>query len=105
MIGINEEFKTMILEYMQKGFLENIVDMFKHDRSLYPLIIDMIKDERIKVRIGAFALVEELLKDSQKELLEIIPLIKPLLNDPNPTIRGDADYLIEILTKDNDLRK
>lgn len=97
MIGINEELKSMISDYMQKGFLENIIDLFKHDKSLYPLIIDMIKDNRIRVRIGAFALVEELLKQSSEDLRELTPLIMPLLNDPNPTIRGDAEYLLEIL--------
>lgn len=97
MIGINEELKTMVLDYMQKGFLENIIDLFKHDKSLYPIIIDMIKDERIRVRIGAFALVEELLEYSPEDLRELIPLITPLLNDSNPTIKGDAEYLLEIL--------
>ncbi|MCX8031072.1 MAG: hypothetical protein N3A59_05795 [Thermodesulfovibrionales bacterium] len=94
---VDEELKMMILEYMQKGFLDNIIDMFKHDKSLIPLIVDMIKDERIRVRIGAVALVEELSKTSKKELTEIIPLVSALLNDPNPTIRGDASYLIEII--------
>ncbi len=92
-----EDLRTMILDYMQKGFLENIIDMFKHDKNLYPLIVDMIKDERIRVRIGAIALVEDLLKTSKKELTEIIPAISALLNDPNPTIKGDAAYLLEII--------
>jgi hypothetical protein len=26
--------KTMIADYMEKGFLDNIIDMFKHDKSL-----------------------------------------------------------------------
>jgi len=27
------ELKAMIAEYMEKGFLENIIDMFKHDEK------------------------------------------------------------------------
>lgn len=98
---IEEDLKTMILDYMQKGFLENIIDMFKHDNTLYPLIVDMIKDERMRVKIGAVALVEELSKTSKKELTEIIPLFSALLDDPSPTIRGDAAYLIEIIEAEN----
>lgn len=99
MTGINNDLKTMILDYMQKGFLENIIDMFKHDKSLYPIIIDMIKDERIRVRIGAIALAEELVKNSKEKehFAEIIPAISNLLQNPNPTIRGDAAYLLEII--------
>ena len=29
-----EELKTMVLDYMDNGYLENIIDMFKHDESL-----------------------------------------------------------------------
>jgi len=44
---MSEDIKMMIADYMEKGFLENIVDMFKHDRSLSPLIADLMRDERI----------------------------------------------------------
>jgi hypothetical protein len=87
----------MILDYMEKGFLENIIDMFKRDESLFPLIIDMIKDERVRVRLGTAALVEELTKLKTEPLLNLIPLIGELLKDPNPTIRGDAAYLLGII--------
>lgn len=97
MTGMDNQLKTMILDYMQKGFLDNIIDMFKHDKSLYPLIIDMIKDERMRVRLGAVALVEELAISSKERFAEILPEISELLKDPNPTISGDAAYLLEII--------
>jgi len=99
MTGINNDLKTMILDYMQKGYLDNIIDMFKHDKSLYPIIIDMIKDERIRVRIGAIALTEELVKSpkEKEQFAEIIPSISAILKNPNPNIRGDAAYLLEII--------
>jgi len=94
---MTDDLKTMILDYMEKGFLENIIDMFKYDESLFPLIIDMIKDERVRVRLGTAALVEELTKLKTEPLLKFIPLIGELLKDPNPTVRGDAAYLLGII--------
>lgn len=93
----HKELRTMLLDYMEKGFLENIIDMFKHDESLYPLIIDMILDERIRVRLGAIALVEELVLFKKEYLIKLIPQIAELLNNLNPTIRGDAAYVLGII--------
>jgi HEAT repeat protein len=93
----DEELKTMVLDYMDNGYLENIIDMFKHDESLYPLIIDMIRDERVRVRLGATALVEELIKTNREPLVRLVPTIGQLLEDSNPTLRGDAAYLLGII--------
>jgi HEAT repeat protein len=94
---IDDEIKDMVLDYMEKGFLENIVDMFKHDESLYPLIIDMIQDERMRVRLGATALVEEFSAQMRDTLSPIVPALILLLTNPNPTIRGDAANLLGII--------
>lgn len=91
------DIKTMIADYMEKGFLENIIDMFKHDRSLYPLMGDLMKDERVRVRLGISALVEMLARDDPENILSSIPSISGLLNNQNPTVRGDAAYLLGII--------
>jgi len=93
----DNELKTMVLDYMDNGYLENIIDMFKHDESLYPLVIDMIRDERVRVRLGAAALVEELIKTNRESLVRLVPAIGGLLEDPSPTLRGDAAYLLGII--------
>lgn len=87
----------MIADYMEKGFLDNIVDMFKHDKSLYPMIGDMLGDERSRVRLGAVALVETLLTSDFHNILRAVPGIAMLLKNPHPTIRGDAAYLLGII--------
>lgn len=92
-----EDMKTMILDYMEKGFLENIIDMFRHDESLFPLIIDMIKDRRVRVRLGATALVEEVIKQRPEPLVRLIPDIAKLLNDEDPVVRGDGANLLDII--------
>jgi HEAT repeat protein len=91
------ELKKMVLDYMEKGFLDNIIDMFKHDASLYPLIIDMIRDERIRVRLGATALVEELAKARPEPLIGLIPAVASLLKDESPTVRGDGANILDII--------
>jgi HEAT repeat protein len=93
----DDELKTMVLDYMDNGYLENIIDMFKHDESLYPLVIEMIRDERVRVRLGAVALVEELIKTNREALVRLVPAIGGLLEDSSPTLRGDAAYVLGII--------
>ncbi|UCH79607.1 MAG: HEAT repeat domain-containing protein [Nitrospiraceae bacterium] len=87
----------MIADYMEKGFLENIVDMFKHSPEYYPYIGTMLADERMGVRIGTFALVETLAELENNNLPVSIPGIASLLQDPNVTIRGDAAHMLGII--------
>jgi HEAT repeat protein len=94
---MSDDIKTMIADYMEKGFLENIIDLFKHDKSLYPLIGELMTDERMRVRLGMSALVETLAKDDPGNIAHSIPSIAALLKDHSPTIRGDAAYLLGII--------
>jgi len=94
---VSQELRTMVLDHMEKGFLENIIDMFAHDESLFPLIIDMIIDERMRVRLGATALVEETVQKHPGPFIQLVPSIAKLLQDENPTVRGDAANLLEII--------
>lgn len=86
----DQEMRAMLIEYMGKGFLENIIAMFKQDSTLYPFIADMLGDENLRVRLGATALVEELAPDHREEIRSAVPGIIGLLSHENPTIRGDA---------------
>jgi len=89
--------KVMIADYMEKGFLENIIDMFRHDCSLYSLVGELMTDERMRVRLGISALVETLTKDDPDNIPNAVPGIAVLLKNGNPTIRGDAAYLLGII--------
>ncbi|MBI5203331.1 MAG: HEAT repeat domain-containing protein [Nitrospirae bacterium] len=92
-----EELKTMIADYMEKGFLENIIDMFKHDKTLYLFIGELMTDERVRVRLGMSALVETFKKEAPENIEKAVPGILPLLKNPEPVIRGDAAYLLGII--------
>ncbi|MFQ3574234.1 MAG: HEAT repeat domain-containing protein [Thermodesulfovibrionales bacterium] len=87
----------MILDYMDKGFLDNIIDLFKKHHDCFMLISDMLVDERIRVRLGVTALVETLVHSHRDVLVEIIPTIAELLSDPNPTVRGDSAYILSLI--------
>ena len=96
----NDEINAMVLDYMEKGFLENIIDMLRHDESLYPIVIDMIRDDRMRVRLGATALVEEMVQNNPSlpgPIIQLIPSIAKLLQDKSPTVRGDAANLLDII--------
>ena len=95
MIG-PEAMARMIADYMEQGFLSNIVAMFKADPSLYDLTGTLLGDERMRVRMGVTALVEELYRWDPDQARRAVPSLLGLLQDPNPTIRGDAAYLVAL---------
>lgn len=82
---------------MENGFLDNIVDMFSHDKNLYPMIGELLGDERSRVRLGTVALVEILIEKDKGSIIKAIPGIAQALKNTNPTIRGDAAYLLGII--------
>jgi len=87
----------MIADYMENGFLENIIDMFRHDKSLYAFIGELMADERARVRLGISALVETLREEDPENIHSAMPNILPLLKHREPVIRGDAAYLLGII--------
>jgi hypothetical protein len=93
----------MIADYMENGFLENIVDMFKHDRGLYAHVPALMADERSRVRIGITALVDELKALHSREINALVPALAPLLKHNSPTIRADAAYLMEVIGSEDAL--
>jgi HEAT repeat protein len=89
--------KKMLADYMENGLLDNILDMFKHDASLYAFVGDLMTDERMRVRIGASALLETLKQEDPDHVAKAVPFLLPLLKNPNPVLRGDAAYLLGII--------
>jgi HEAT repeat protein len=91
------EMKNMLIEYMGKGFLENIISLFRQDRSLYQFLPDMLGEENMRVRLGATALLEELAGEHQEDMRTALPGIIGLLQHANATIRGDAAFALGII--------
>jgi HEAT repeat protein len=100
----DNEIKKMLIEYMGRGFLDNIIALFRQDRSLCRFVPDMLGDENMRVRLGITALVEEMSGEHNAELRNAVPGIIELLKHENPTIRGDAAYVLGII-KDRSARE
>ncbi len=92
-----DDLQIMIADYMEGGFLDNIIDMFKHDTSLYEYVGKLLTDERMLVRIGIIALIETIKKEDLLNVKKAIPSLIPLLKNENPTVRGDAAYVLGII--------
>ncbi len=86
----DEEMKSMLAEYMGRGFLDNIAALFRQEPSLCRLIPDLLGHESLHVRLGTVALVEELIGGHRDAVRAAVPGLVGLLKHQNPTIRGDA---------------
>ena len=93
----DDEMRAMLIEYMGRGFLENIIAMMKQDPPVVRFIPDLLGDDAIMVRLGATALVEEMVKDHRQTLSGAVPGLVALLGHENPTIRGDAANALGII--------
>ena len=87
----------MLVEYMGRGFLENIIALMKQDPAAVRFIPDLIGDDNIMVRLGGTALVEDLAKGHRQILGKAVPGLVKLLRHENPTIRGDAANVLGVI--------
>lgn len=93
----DDELRTMLIEYMGRGFLENIIALMKQDPTAVRFIPDLVGDDNIMVRLGATALVEELVTEHRQFLGGAVAGLVKLLRHENPTIRGDAANVLGII--------
>ena len=95
--GYNIDLLKVIGDFLELGHVENIVAMFKQDRSLYSLTGELIRDERFTVRLGVAVLFEELAALRPDDLQLAIPALQPLLEESNPILRGEAATILGII--------
>ena len=94
---IDIDMQQVISDFLELGHVENIVAMFKQDRSLYNLTGDLLRDERYTVRLGIAVLFEELADIHPMEISLAIPSLLPLLQEQNPILRGEAATILGII--------
>lgn len=85
-----------VADFLAKGMLESLVSLFKADPTLYPLLRELLGDERIAVRLGASALVESLAEEGAPHNARAAEALLPLLESSRPVLRGDAAYLLGV---------
>lgn len=83
-----------LADVLGQGALDVLVDLFRSDASLYPLLGELLADPQMGVRLGASALVEELAAVDPAHRPLAAAALLPLLADADPVRRGDAAYLL-----------
>ena len=102
---IDIDMHQVIGDFLELGHVENIVAMFKKDRSLYDLTGDLLRDERFTVRLGVAVLFEELAVIRPLEISLAIPSLLPLLQEQNPILRGEAATILGIIGSSDALKQ
>ena len=101
----NIDMLQVIGDFLELGHVENIVAMFKQDKSLYELTGDLLRDERFAVRLGIGVLFEELALIRPAETPLAVPSLLPLLQEQNPVLRGEAATILGIIGSREALKK
>jgi HEAT repeat protein len=86
-----------VADFLEKGLLGNLVSLFTADPSLYPLLRELLGDEKIGVRLGTSALVESLAEEGAPHDARAAKALLPLLESSRPVLRGDAAYLLGVI--------
>ncbi|MEN8140909.1 MAG: HEAT repeat domain-containing protein [Thermodesulfobacteriota bacterium] len=94
----DDEMVKVIADFLEQGLADNIISMFKADSSYYPLIGQVLRDERFAVRLGVNVLFEELVAQGVSEVaLAVEPLVE-LLDPQTPAyVRGEAAGVLGII--------
>jgi len=92
-----KEFTKLIAEDLESGALEKVIELFRFNKTLYLIVGNLIRDERMKVRLGANMMMDRLQEVRPDDVELALPRLLPLLSDENPTIRGDAADIIGII--------
>ena len=83
-----------VAEFLGKGLLDVLVDLFKSDPALYDVLGELLASPEMGVRLGASALVGELAVSDPDRRPQAAAALAPLLAGDDPVRRGDAAYLL-----------
>lgn len=95
---------AVIADFLEMGHVENIVAMFKQDRTLYALAGQLLQEERFMVRLGMAVLFEELKRVRPGEIPLAVPALLPLLEEQTSWVRGEAVNILGIIGTPEALR-
>lgn len=93
----DQELKKVIRDFLDQGLAENIVIMFRRNPSYLDWTGEILKDDRLSVRLGVSMLIEELQTLIPGELPRAIPSLLPLLEDTEPLWRGEAVSILGMI--------
>lgn len=95
-----EEYAESLACYLESGALEHTTGLIRDTPELAPVIAEFVKHEKMRVRIGGAAIVEELAVEAPRAAARFIPHLLPLLTHENPVVRGDTASLLIMIGGD-----
>ncbi len=99
-VADQKEFTQLVADDLESGALEKVTELFRYNKTLYLIVGNLLKDERMKVRLGANMLMDELRVEKPEEVKLALPGILPLLQNQSATIRGDAADMLGMIGSD-----
>ncbi|THB75629.1 MAG: HEAT repeat domain-containing protein [Desulfobulbaceae bacterium] len=92
----DDELIVVIKDFLEMGYVDNIVAMFDQEPRYFDLTGRILDDERFNVRLGVSVLFEELQLRGCEISMAIHSLV-PLLDSSEPHIRGEALSILGII--------
>ena len=101
----DEELLKVIADFLEMGYVENIVAMFKQESRYYQWTGDLLEDERFAVRLGVSVLFEYLVEDRPDEVNLAVPSLAQALQHEESRVRGEAVSVLGIIATDEALTR
>lgn len=79
---------------LEDGNADWICEKIKAHGAIFPGFVGLLNHEIWSVRLGAMVVVEELAQDDPALALQLVPLVLPLFEDADVTVRGDLFYAL-----------
>ncbi len=79
---------------LEEGDAAWICDKIKAHGAIFPGFMGLLTHEVWSVRLGAMVVVEELAQEAPELALQLVPLLLPLFDDADVTVKGDLLYAL-----------
>jgi hypothetical protein len=99
----DEELRKVIADFLEMGYVENIVAMFADDPRYYDWTGDLLTDERFAVRLGVSVLFEYLIEEQPDQVGLAVPSLIRALEHKTSWVRGEAIGVLAIIGSDEAL--
>lgn len=93
----DEELFRVMADFLEMGYVENIVAMYKQEPGYYDWTGALLTDERFAVRLGVSVLFEYLIDERPDDVELAVPSLARQLKNPNSWVRGEAVNVLGII--------
>ncbi|MEA2114295.1 MAG: HEAT repeat domain-containing protein [Thermodesulfobacteriota bacterium] len=96
----DDELLKVMSDFLEMGYVDNIVAMFKQEPRYYQWVGQLLEDERFAVRLGVSVLFEYLVADHPTDVHLAVPSLKKALQHQTAWVRGEAASVLAIIATD-----